>query len=417
MPLPLSPDVLGQITGEEKVLAEQAYTVLDLFCGAGGLSLGFAQANFHVVCAVDREEAAVTTYNNNFRHSAILADLSASVSLPETDLIIGGPPCQGFSSAGLRRRDDHRNGLVGRFAEYVRQLQPRAFVFENVEGFLTAQGGEQVTTLLLPLIEAGYRIHLRKVNSANYGVPQHRKRVIAIGGLGWDPSFPMPTHSAFGAPGAHLAATDLPLTPTLDETLRTLPSPTTEAPGHPLGHYYRPLSEVDYARAAVLKPGQTMRNLPDELRHESYQRRAFRRVQDGTPTERRGGAPTGVRRLRGDEPAKAITGGANAEFVHPWEHRPLTLRECARLQTFPDDFVFCGTASQQAQLIGNAVPPQLARIIAESIARDFSSAKHTNSRGALLSFVPTLSNGYSPILKQVNNDVRAKFWGDSEGWH
>ena len=114
-------------------------------------------------------------------------------------VIAGGPPCQGFSSAGMRRTGDKRNTLVACFAQIVTRKRPRAFVFENVEGFLTAEGGKRVLDLLTPLVTAGYRIHLRKVNAANYGVPQHRKRVIAIGGLGWEPSFPEPTHSAHGA--------------------------------------------------------------------------------------------------------------------------------------------------------------------------------------------------------------------------
>src|SRR5205085_9014239 len=141
-----------------------------------------------------------------------------------------GPPCQGFSSAGLRKNGDARNSLISKFAQLVTELRPSAFVFENVEGFLTAENGGRVFELLRPLINAGYRIHLRKVNAANYGVPQHRKRVVAIGGLGWDPSFPPPTHSAFGAPGAHRAVRGLRHAPTISDAFLGLPLPTTEAP-------------------------------------------------------------------------------------------------------------------------------------------------------------------------------------------
>src|SRR5206468_12426062 len=124
--------------------------------------------------------------------------------------------------------------------------------------------------------------------------------------------------------------------------------------------FHRPLVGVDLERAKALKPGQRMRDLPTELWHDSYRRRANRRVMDGTPTERRGGAPAGVRRLVPDAPSKAITGGSLAEFLHPSEDRSLTLRECARIQTFPDEFTFQGTCAERAQLIGNAVPPLLA---------------------------------------------------------
>ncbi|MGA3053382.1 MAG: DNA cytosine methyltransferase [Candidatus Korobacteraceae bacterium] len=376
-------------------------TVLDLFCGAGGLSLGFKNAGFEVLLAVDNNPAALNTYVRNLGRHASAHDLSQKISLPSTNVIVGGPPCQGFSSAGLRRDGDSRNNLVSCFAETVRSLKPKAFVFENVEGFMTAEGGTRVLELLSPLLHAGYRIHLQKVNAANYGIPQHRKRVIAIGGLGWEPTFPKPTHTAFGAPGALLHARHLPLTPTLGEAIDGLSRPACQPPGRPQGHYYRPLVGKDLERAKSMEPGMTMRDLPDELQHESYRRRAFRRVMDGTPTEHRGGAPAGLRRLRPDEPSKSITGGARSEFIHPFENRPLTIRECARLQTFPDDFVFVGSPSDQAQLIGNAVPPLFAYVIASTLAADLNAVTPSISEGALLSFLPTLSDGSSPALKQV----------------
>lgn len=309
----------------------------------------------------------------------------------------------------MRRSGDKRNTLVNCFAQTVARKRPLAFVFENVEGFLTAEGGKRVLDLLNPLIAAGYRIHLRKVNAANYGIPQHRKRVIAIGGLGWEPSFPDPTHSAHGAPGARLAATHLPATPTLQDALAGLPPPATKEPGRPLGHFYRPLNGVDLERARILRPGQTMRDLPEELWHDSYRRRAYRRVMDGVPTERRGGAPAGVRRLVPDEPCKAITGGALSEFLHPFEDRNLTLRECARIQSFPDDFSFRGTCAEQAQLISNAVPPVLAAAIARVLETQLRVAKPNTTEGKLVSFVPTLSNGMSPVLERVTKLIRRTF--------
>jgi DNA (cytosine-5)-methyltransferase 1 len=154
-------------------------------------------------------------------------------------------------------------------------------------------------------------------------------------------------------------------------------------------------------RAAQLKPGMTMRDLPPALQHESYNRRSQRRVSDGTPSDRRGGAPAGVRRLSALQPSKAITSGARTEFLHPFEHRTLTLRECARLQTFPDDFVFIGSGSEQALLIGNAVPPLLALQVAQSLKLDLAQQKERYDSGALLSFVPTMSSGMSPALRRT----------------
>src|SRR5579884_755336 len=391
-------------------VASTQYSFIDLFCGAGGLSLGFQQAGFRLVHALDSSPAAVSTHAANVDGNVSCTLITPDIAVPASTIIVGGPPCQGFSSAGLRRKGDHRNSLVGCFAEIVVRSQPTAFVFENVEGFLTAEGGRYLLDLLSPLVESGYRIHLRKVNAANYGVPQHRKRVIAIGGLGWEPCFPEPSHAAHGAPGAYrVTGKNLTRTPTLADALEGLPPATTVPPGEVPGHFYRPLEGIDLRRATALKQGERMRDLPVELWHPSYQRRAFRRVKDGTPTERRGGAPSGMRRLVAAEPSKAITGGALTEFIHPVENRNLTIRECARIQTFPDNFTFCGTIAQQAMLIGNAVPPVLAHRIASSLVADLHKANPGDRIGALLSFVPTIAEGASPALRQVIALVRSQF--------
>jgi DNA (cytosine-5)-methyltransferase 1 len=289
-------------------------------------------------------------------------------------------------------------------------MRPRAFVFENVEGFLTGGLGQFVVDLLEPLIDAGYRIHLRKLNAANFGVPQHRKRVVAIGGLFWDPTFPEPTHTAHGAPGAQLAGRTLPRTPSTLDALRGLPEATSPTrPGAVGDHIAYAFEGVDFERAVSLRPGQTMRDLPEQLWHESYRRRAFRRVKDGTPTERRGGAPSGLRRLRGDQPSKAITGGALRDFIHPAENRPLTIRECARLQTFDDGFSFAGGKADRMLLVGNAVPPRLAAVVAKQLLLDFAHSRPCLEQGALLSFVPTLSMGMSPALAAVTRNIERRF--------
>lgn len=359
-----------------------------------------------VVAAYDHWTPAVETYTANLGDHVHDVEITENLPVPPCDIIAGGPPCQGFSSAGMRRHDDHRNTLIGVYAKIIARVRPKAFIFENVEGFLTGAGGRHIFELLEPLVEAGYRIHLRKINAANYGVPQHRKRVVAIGGLGWDPRFPLETHRAFGAPGAHIAGHNgLPRTPTLGEALAVL--------NHLIGdvdHIAQSLDGDDLKRAQMLAPGQSMKDLPEVMWHPSYRRRAYRRVMDGTPTERRGGAPSGIKRLRAEEPSKAITGAASREFIHPSEPRPLTIRECALLQTFPVDFVFKGTLSERIQLIGNAVPPSLGEAIGRSLATDLDSTLSRSSLpGALLSFSPTASHGMSPALEQVSELVRKRF--------
>lgn len=390
--------------------------VIDLFCGSGGLSLGLADAGFESIQAYDNWPPAVATYRRNIGNHVDKLDLSEPPKFPKCDVIAGGPPCQGFSSAGRRNANDERNSLVHVFAAIIAHHRPKAFVFENVEGFLTTGRGAYVRDLLEPLLGAGYLIHLRKVNAANFGVPQHRKRIIAIGGLGFDPGFPNWTHRAFGAPGAHLAANSCPPARTLADALYNLPEPTTEAPGAFPDHWYRPLTGMELERAKLLGPGQTMRDLPEELWHESYRRRSLRRVMDGMPVEKRGGAPAGIRRLCANEPCKAITGGSLRDFLHPTKHRPLTIREAARIQTYPDWFEFEGNHAERIQMIGNSVPVMLASAIGASLIKRLADYKvKAVGRGEILSFVPTLSTGMSPALSETCQLVESEFGASMHG--
>ena len=384
------------------------FKAVDLFCGAGGLGLGLEAAGFEVITAVDKWRPAVETYNLNFSHSAREAPLDWDTSLPDADIFAGGPPCQGFSSAGRRNPGDARNTLVAVFAHLVALHRPQAFIFENVEGFLTGDKGRWVIDLLSPLVAAGYCISVRKVNAANFGVPQHRKRVLAVGGLGWNPGIPEPTHLAFGAPGALNVAEANPRTPTVTDALADLPAPSKNGePALLSDHATKVPNAADLRRMQRLGPGQTMKDLPEELWHETYRRRAYRRVKDGTPTERRGGAPAGLRRLCPDQPSKAITSGATSEFVHPTENRNLTLRECARLQTFPDDFVFSGTKSQRALQIGNAVPPRLAAAVVRHVYASMSKGEFEQAVPGIYEFTPTFSTGVSPALQRTLDLVRS----------
>ena len=390
----------------------QPITVVDLFCGAGGFGVGLRAAGLETIHAVDSLPAAVDSYRLNFVSPACLQSLCWDSELPAADVIVGGPPCQGFSSAGQRRPEDARNSLVAVFAHLVARHRPSAFVFENVEGFLTGDDGRYLLEFLETLIGAGYCLHLRKVNAAHYGVPQHRKRVVAIGGLGWDPGFPAFTHGAVGVPGAARVGRGLPPCPTVREALHGLPAaePRPSLKCQPSDHSYRKPSDADLARYRALAPGQTMKDLPEELWHRTFRHRAFRRVMDGTPSERRGGAPAGLRRLRGDQPSKAITSGATTEFVHPDEPRLLTLRECARLQTFPDNFRFAGTLAEKALLIGNALPPLLGEVLGRHIrtAIQERSAGQTAAAG-LKSFVTTTGTAMSPALRHSTAAVEARY--------
>jgi DNA (cytosine-5)-methyltransferase 1 len=390
---------------------------VDLFCGAGGLSLGFQSAGLSVCTHLDSWAAAVETLNSNFNEQRTPVDIKELTAQDIRNLVgrtpkvfAGGPPCQSFTSAGRRQDNDPRGTLVGVFANLAAAIRSPLVVFENVEGFLTAGSGRFALDFLEPLIEAGYRVRMRKVNFANFGVPQHRKRVIAVASLLGDPPFPDPTHSAWGAPGAQEIA-DCPATPTVEETLKDLPPPGSA--DAPQGHVAPRANRLEQARIDALEPGQTMRDLPEDLWHNSYRRRAFRRVKDGTPTEQRGGAPAGLRRLRGDQPSKAITSAAIRELVHPDENRRLTLREAARLQTFPDHFDFRGSGAEQATLIGNAIPPRFAELLGKTLLGHLSARAGTKENepgeGELVEFDVTPAQQMSPALAKAVRKVNARF--------
>jgi len=394
--------------------------VVDLFSGAGGLSEGLHKAGLATLLGSDFWPAAAESYQANHPSVPYLQvddrdltsqDLLSAAGRPP-EAIVGGPPCQGFSSAGPKNGADLRNSLVGVFASLIAEVRPPTFVFENVEGFLTSTGGDYVVALLDPLIEAGYKIVLEKLNVANYGVPQLRKRTIAIGSLNSVPVLPTATHRAFGSPGsARIGHSALPTSPTVADALAGMPPASTRRDAALLlNHWFQTPREFNALRYKSLQWGQTMRDLPSDLQHESYIKRANRRVADGTPTERRGGAPAGIRKLKPDEPSRAITSAAYREFIHPFEDRPLTLRECARLQTFPDEYRFIGNNSETASLIGNAIPVLFASALGWALKQTLAADDGlTSDPGRLVRFQPTASNGMSPALASVTERVVSRY--------
>lgn len=343
----------------------------------------------------------------------------AKLTSGELDILLGGPPCQGFSSAGVKTGDDPRNSLLSHYIRLLEGIRPKWFVMENVEGLLTNDGGSHVRDAVAAFLEAGYSLNLEKVYAQGYGVPQRRKRVLIVGNrLGHDFVFPKPvtcfSGSIFrkGEITFAIAVGDLPPTAAeAGEPLAFREPPQNELQTYLRGdaksvtdHYSVALSEVQLERVRGLQPGQTMKDLPEHLQHDSFRRRAFRRVMDGTPVEKRGGAPSGLKRLFADEPSLTITSAATREFVHPTEDRLLTLRECARLQTFPDSFEFAGSAASRIQQIGNAIPPILARVVAEHIARGYGfAARYSGNGHPSLRFCLTRSEGMSPALAQTES--------------
>lgn len=411
------------------------HLVLSLFSGAGGFSYGFSMAGLKPAFGAEINKDACQSYELNVGspcHQIDLRTVEPSVLAEMTGgknpfIIIGGPPCQGFSTAGPRNASDPRNQLIFNYLGIVERLAPRWFIFENVEGVLTSGGGQDIAKLVREFVKLGYSVRLQKVNLAAYGVPQTRKRVLIIGNrMGVNFSFPTEMYSYDS--GKAKKASLLPMAPTLDDAVAGLGPACFDKDGlapyaclEPAGSYdarmraghgltgvtqhFQSADSSDKLQIEILKPGQTMKDLPPEFWHDSFKRRANRRVSDGFPTERRGGAPSGIKRLHGNLQALTITGAAAREFIHPRENRSLTIRECARIQSFPDKYQWIGNSASVIQQIGNAVPPMAAEILARHIqaidGRFGSGLQHVEqlAKPSLLGFVLTEATGMSPALK------------------
>jgi len=425
--------------------AKSSNQVVSLFCGAGGLSLGFLNAGLKPIISADVDAYACETYKHNINSNCLNLDLSQispdffAEILNGTSpfAVIGGPPCQGFSTAGARDKNDPRNQLIFNYLNIVRTLNPRWFVFENVEGLLTSGNGESVHMLVEKFIELGYSLRLEKVNFASYGVPQTRKRVLIIGNnLGLDFEFPEELFS-FNS-GKSKRITNKVFAPSVLEALDGLGAPSAnkfdrvEYSKVNSVSYYDTLMRMDNKENSVthhwcankiheveifskLASGQSMKDLSPEFWPPSFSRRAFRRVKDGTPTEKRGGAPSGIKRLNGNLNSLTITGSADKEFIHPNENRTLSIRECARLQSFPDCFDFIGTSKDIIQQIGNAVPPIASQHIANHLLNldsKFGSDIGSNSKirsPSLIGFKLTDSLGMSGALKETENRLNSLY--------
>jgi DNA (cytosine-5)-methyltransferase 1 len=421
--------VIGQFDRSASV-SQRNPTAISLFSGAGGCSLGFQQGSYEIRLAMDIDADAVESYQRNFTRTrcevADIRELSADTLLQraqlqpgELDILLGGPPCQGFSSAGVKAGEDPRNSLLQHYVRLLKGMCPKWFLMENVEGLLTNAGGTHVHDAVSAFLEAGYSVNMEKIYAQGYGVPQRRKRVLIVGNrVGHDFVFPEPvtrfSGNIFrkGEITFSTAVGDLPpAAESCGQTVAFRKPPQNELQAYLRGelqtvtdHYSPALSQIQLERVQTLRSGQTMKDLPEHLQHESFRRRAFRRVMDGTPVEKRGGAPSGLKRLFANEPSLTITSAATREFVHPTEDRLLTLRECARLQTFPDWFEFAGSAASRIQQIGNAIPPMLARAIGEHIAAKYGfGLKYSGIRYPSLRFCLTRSEGMSPALSQTES--------------
>lgn len=323
--------------------------MLSLFTGAMGLDIGLERHGFKTVLAIEQNKHAQTTIKKNRSDVMVLDDvfsinpLNIQNLVGQVDAIVGGPPCQSWSHAGKRLGLEDQRGLcIPRFLEFVTSLLPKIVVLENVHGLLTAsvdgEKGAVVRMILDTLQTHGYQASMELVNSANFGVPQKRQRIVIIGILNGKTTKLAPTHGQNG----------LPKWNTLLDAIGDRPQ----------GKYLPyPESRAKFFR--LLSAGQDWRNLPEELKADAMKGALLS-----------GGGRTGFfRRLSWDKPCPTLTcsplGKANA-FCHPDEDRPLNVKEYARIQGFPDDWIFCGPLAAQYKQIGNAVPVQLSEAIAKA---------------------------------------------------
>jgi len=322
-------------------------TYIDLFCGAGGFSLGLDECGFDNLFSIDIEPTFCSTYKTNFpKHILIQKDISKLTELDilnitkksKVDLVIGGPPCQGFSMAGNIGRkfiDDQRNHLFKEFARVVSIAKPKYFVMENVARLYTHNNGKTKDEIINLFDSIGYNVKCKVINSADYGVPQIRNRVLFIGNkISNNILFPEKQFLKYK---------------TIKEAIEKYPplesGQSSEIPNHiAMKHSEQMLKKMSY-----VSDGGGRLEIPEKIRPQSGDVRKYIRYNS-------------------NQPSVCVTGDMRKIF-HYSQNRALTVRELARIQTFPDNFIFKGSTISQQQQVGNSVPPLMAKAIAKTILK------------------------------------------------
>ncbi|GAB2021271.1 DNA cytosine methyltransferase [Pseudolactococcus yaeyamensis] len=338
--------------------------VLDLFCGCGGLSSGFEQVGFEIVAGIDSWKDALNTFEKNHSNSLAI-ELDLGNFSPEQieekagnnfDVIIGGPPCQGFSISGKRNPDDSRNKLYQGFVSAVEYFRPKVFLMENVPNLLAMANGLVKDTIIEEFSAIGYNVQYQVLLASDYGVPQNRKRVFFVGTQKGIKNFVYPVKTSITSPVTSLEAiSDLPEISLKNGSLYPY-EPQSEYQKSirksSLGVYNHVITahtERTQRIISLVPDGGNYKSLPIELQQTRKVNIAWTRIDSS-------------------KPSMTIDTGHNHHFHYKFNRVP-TVRESARLQSFPDTFIFYGGKTSQLKQVGNAVPPLLAKSLAGEVKR------------------------------------------------
>lgn len=351
------------------------YNVVDLFAGVGGLSYGFSRLpEFNILVANEIEKDISIAYTLNHQDvkmmncdiNALTEDMLKEVLCGKRiDLIVGGPPCQSYSTLGKRKMDERAN-LFMQYKRVLSILQPRAFVFENVVGLLSMDKGKLFQRIQEEFSKLGYMLKYKVLDAVDYGVPQHRERVILVGFKGKDNpyQYPSKTHGEEQGmlPYVKLsdAIGDLPALRSGESSTEYIPNPTNDflrfvCRNGVLTEHSAPRNGVHLIKIMeTLKDGESKNDLPEEIRPKS-------------------GYGNTYAKLWWDKPSTTITRNfacpSSSRCIHPRDSRAMSIREGARLQSFPDDYRFYGSDGMKRLEIGNAVPPLLSMAIAKQMLK------------------------------------------------
>ena len=359
-------------------------TVVDLFCGAGGLSHGFMQAGYDVLFGSDIDPIFGRTFMASHPHAKFVAKPIEALTLDEVlqatqlqagelDVLVGGPPCQGYSVYNHGRGEqDPRAGLFREYLRLVRGLRPKWLVMENVTGLTSISGGRLIESIVAEIEASGYRdVAFKVLKAEEFGVPQERRRIVFIANrLGVPIEFPQTSHDGISKPYVTVwdAIGDLPaineqwefeagaeyVSSTQNDYQRAMRRRSERASNH----FGPRLSKINLERIRHIPQGGSWRDVPFELLPAG-----MKKAKRSDHTKRYG-------RPRPTDLACTILTKCDIHwgaYVHPIQNRAFTVREAARLQSFPDDFVFYGSMTEQFVQVGNAVPPLMAKAIAEKI--------------------------------------------------